>query len=116
MVAVHIGHIFTVCDRAGRRIPPDELHRQGERLMEALLDLEKCNDRIADPATSTDAANGTVTAELLVTADTEAAAFQESLTVVRTAIHAVNGATAGWQNAPEAATDFRPVNAQLDYV
>ena len=41
-----------------------ELHGEGQRLMDALLHLEKCNEDFRDSSTATDADQGTVRVEL----------------------------------------------------
>ena len=115
MIQVHIVHEFAVRARGGDRLPVPELHEQGERLMDALLDLEKCNDDIADAATSSER-RGLVAAELVVTAADEGAAVSKFLEVVRTAIHATGGATLGWPEPFRAKVDYSLQNVQIEYV
>lgn len=83
--------------------------------MEALLDLEEVNDDIADATTSSEADRGIVTAEMLVTAPEEGEALNTFLTVVRTAIHAIGGATPAWESAAEQVVDYRPRGVRLEY-
>lgn len=113
---VHIAHEFAVRSRDGASLPAEELHSEGARLMEALLDLEKVDDDIADATTSTDADRGAVVAEMLVSADEEGAALRTFLAVVRTAIHAIGGATPGWDGEADQGVDYRPQGVQLEYV
>ena len=118
MVDLQLELMFSVCDRDGRVLPPEELHSQGELLMGALLDLEKCNDGVRDPATSSDAEAGTVTVDLFVAAVTDAEAVACAMNVCRTAIHAIGGSTPTWPADTDDthATDFTPRNVQFDYV
>lgn len=117
MMQLHMARHFDVRKISGERLSAAELHSEGERLMQALLDLEKCNDDFCDSATATDADQGTVLVELLVTAETEAEAFEKTLAVCRTAIHAIGGITP-WQVAEDedGATNYRPRDVQLEYV
>lgn len=109
---------FTVGDRGGRPLPPARLHTVGEQLMEALLDLEECNDTLRDPATSSDSDISEVTIDLLVAAESDAEAVAAALNLCRTAIHAIGASTPNWPSDPatSAGTDFRPKNVQFDYV
>lgn len=79
----------------------EEFHDIGERLMEELLKLEKCNDGVHDAAVSTEHDRGVVMVELLVLGDELVPTIQKALDVVRTAIHAVEGATPTWPTANE---------------
>ncbi|MFC6019790.1 hypothetical protein ACFP2T_26725 [Plantactinospora solaniradicis] len=113
---VHITHEFAVRMPEGSRLPTEDLHQEGERLMEALLDLENCNEDVGDVATSSDAARGAVVAELVVTAVDEAAAVEKATTVIRSAIHTIGGSTAGWDRPSEQGADYHPKAVQLERV
>ncbi|MFG2057858.1 hypothetical protein ACGFI9_27935 [Micromonospora sp. NPDC048930] len=115
MIQVQISRHFDVRTADGHPLNAEELHAEGERLMDALLDLEACNDDVCDSTTATDADAGTILVELLVTADTEAAAVDKSLVLTRTAIHAIGGATP-WDAADDDGADYRPRDMQLEYV
>ncbi|WFE26212.1 hypothetical protein O7623_23100 [Solwaraspora sp. WMMD791] len=115
MIQVHIARQFDVRTADGRRLNADELHAEGERLMQALLDLEQCNDDFCDSVTATDADMGTVLVELLISDETETGAFDKSRTIVRTAIHAIGGHTP-WDVSAESGADYRPRDVQLEYV
>ncbi len=114
-VEVQIAREFAVRTRTGERLPAEDLHAEGARLMEALLDLEGCNDNMSSPSTASDAARRVVTAEMTIMAATEAEAVALSLTLARTAIHTIGGATPGWDGAP-ARTAFELKNLNLEYV
>jgi hypothetical protein len=118
MTSFQITHEFAVRTRNDEWLPAEGLHRQGERLMEALLDLEKCNADITDPSTASAADRGVVVAELLVQAATIGEAVAKFLTVVRTAIHAVGGATPDWDDVDviEPSAEYEPLNMQVEYV
>jgi hypothetical protein len=120
MVELQLELMFSVRDRTGRMLPPEELHTQGELLMGALLDLEKCNDNMQDPATSSDTEAGAVTVDLSVTAATDAEAVACAMNICRTAIHAIGGSTPTWPADPNSVdtrvTDFTPRNVHFDYV
>jgi hypothetical protein len=118
MVELQLELRFAVRDRNGRPLPPERLHTEGERLMEALLDLEKCNDNMRDSATSSDADASEVTVDLLVSADTDSKAVESALNLCRTAIHAIGGSTPNWASDPAntASTDFLPTKVEFDYV
>lgn len=119
MILVQAIHEFCVAYRDGSRLTTDELHAQGEQLMVALLDLEKCNADISSSSTASDGIEGTVTAELMVTASNEEEALARSLVLVRTAIHTIGGATPGWSQVSgptEPDAEYQPKNIQLEYV
>ncbi|MBC9001313.1 MULTISPECIES: hypothetical protein [Micromonospora] len=115
MIQVQIGRHFDVRTTEGRRLTAEDLHVEGERLMQALLDLEACNEDVSDAATATDATQGRVLVELLITADSEAEAVEKSLMITRTAIHAIGGATP-WEAADDLGADYRPREMLLEYV
>ncbi len=71
-------------------------HEDGERLMDALLELENLNDDMLDCGTATDTAANVLTATLTVRSEDEAAAIKRALPIVRAAIHTIGKATAGW--------------------
>jgi len=120
MVDLQLVFMFSVRNHKGRMLPPEELHTQGELLMDALLDLEKCNEALRDPATSSDAETGGVTIDLSVTAATDAEAVASAMNICRTAIHAIGGSTPTWPadstEVDARTTDFTPLNVQFDYV
>ena len=118
MVELQLELSFTVGDRHGHPLPPERLHAEGERLMEALLDLEKCNENLRDPATSSDSEASEVSVDLLVSADSDSQAVADALSLCRTAIHAIGGSTPTWPSDHPGSTDtdFRPKNVQFDYV
>lgn len=116
MVQVQIIHEFGVRAAGGARLATDELHAEGERLMQALLDLEKCDPDFTDSATATDADRGTVTVELLITAETETEALAKSLTIARTAIHTIGGATSAWDDPPDPTSEYQSRSHQLELV
>ena len=110
-------HEYSVRTKDNERLGAEDLHAEGKRLMEALLDLEKCNDDSTDSSTASDAARGTLIAELLVSADSTGAAVEKFLTIVRTATHAIGAATPGWDDSPVTFRfEFEPLNMQLEYV
>lgn len=118
MVDLQLELAFAVRDRDGRMLPPEELHIQGELLMQALLELERINDDVKDAATSSDSEAGRVTVELYVTAGSDADAVACAMNICRTAIHAIGGSTPTWpaDSSAEARADFTPQNVQFDYV
>ena len=115
MMRVHIAHEFAVRSPDGRRLPGEDLHKEGERLMEELLTLEEINEDVEDAATSTEADRGVVIVELLVTAGSAGDALTKFLTIARTAIHAIGGATPGWDTPAQQRADYEPQGVQLEY-
>lgn len=85
--------------------------------MDALLDLEKCDDDIADATTHSEADHGIVVVELLVTAANEADALRKFMDVTRTGIHTAGGSIRSWSEpgdgpaSPNA--DYRPDKLEL---
>ena len=77
----------------------ERFHAEGERLMGELLTLEECNPDVVDPAVSTEFDRNVVLVELVVVAGDLPAALDKALSVVRTAIHAIGGATPDWPSA-----------------
>jgi hypothetical protein len=116
MMQVHIAHEFAVRDYdTGKRLSADDLHGEGERLMDALLDLEEVNADVTDVATATDADRGVVTAEMVVSAAEMTDAVAKFQVVARTAIQAIGGATPGWERTDSGA-NYEPTALQLEYV
>lgn len=93
----------------------EEFHGLGERLMEALMDLETCNDDVFDPAVSTEADTGLLRVEIELRHFTDAyAAVGKVLGVIRTAAHTVGFGTHGWPTPDElvpVAVSAEPVDA-----
>jgi hypothetical protein len=118
MAEVQVELAFSVLDHHGRPLTPERLHAQGAELMAALLDLEKCNDNMQDPATSSDADASQITAEMLMEADDPFEAAKCALTLCRTAIHTIGGSTPNWpsDSSTDTRTDFLPKNVAFDYV
>jgi hypothetical protein len=114
-----IAHGFDVQDQSGMALPAEDLHARGVAVMDALLALEKCNDDIADATTYSEAENGIVVVEMLVTAANEADALRKFMDVTRTAIHTAGGSTRFWSEpgigptSPNA--DYRPDKLELEY-
>jgi hypothetical protein len=52
MMQVHVAYEFAVRSRRGAALPAEGLHAEAARLMDALLDLEKCNEDITDSTAS----------------------------------------------------------------
>jgi hypothetical protein len=77
----------------------EEFHDIGNRLMDELLILEECIDGVHDSTVSTEHDRGVVLVELLVRDAGFVAALEKTLAVVRTAIHAIGGATPDWPRA-----------------
>jgi len=75
---------------------PNDLHAQGQRVMEELLKLEQCTDDFTDSGVSTDSSEMTVTVDLMVLGLTGPPALQRALDIVRTAAHAAGAATVNW--------------------
>ena len=86
-------------------MPPERLHTEGQRLMQALLDLETCNANVRDSATSSDASVSEVAIDFLVSAETDSKAVECALNLCRTAIHAIG---AGPRSRPERTTRPAP--------
>ncbi len=119
MMQFLIAHGFDVQDQNGNPLPAEELHGRGVELMNVLLDLEECNPDIADSTTYTEADQGHVVVELLVSADNEADALRKFMNVTRTAIHTAGGGTRFWSepgaspSKPNA--DYRPDKVELEH-
>ncbi|WP_435107983.1 hypothetical protein [Nocardiopsis synnemataformans] len=79
-----------------------DVHAHGERVMQELLKLERCNEDFTDSTVSTDAARKTITVELLVFGKSDTnAVLARALDVIRTAAHAAGGATPNWPSVSE---------------
>jgi hypothetical protein len=117
MIRVEICSEFSVRAIDGARLAPEDLHAQGERLMEALLDLERINPDVTDSTTASEADRGVVLVETLVTAETEAEALSKAHVFARTAIHTIGGSTPGWDDNPSTPTaEYQPRRTQLERV
>lgn len=113
-------HEFDVRDMQDKWLDTAELHAEGERLMDALLDLERVNEEVSFPSTASEADRGVIVAELNIDAPDPLAAITLFMTLVRTAIHAIGGSTPGWEAglpsiiAPKVEYELRRV--ALEYV
>ncbi|RNL85827.1 hypothetical protein [Halostreptopolyspora alba] len=75
----------------------EDVHAHGERVMQELLKLERCNSDFSDSAVSTDAEQSTITVDLLIFGLVEpTAVLERALAIIRTAAHAAGGATPVW--------------------
>jgi hypothetical protein len=68
-------------------------------LMDALLDLEAADAAVEDPDLVADLSTGRVEVQMAVAAADPAAAMVKALATLRAAIHAIGGATPGWETA-----------------
>lgn len=91
-------------------------HHIGARLMSELIPLEEINTDLTDPAVSTEADHGAIVVELMIRGDDFAAVLQRALDIIRTAIHAIGGGTAGWPTADELGFEYRPGPLRADPV
>ncbi|PZS10123.1 MAG: hypothetical protein DLM55_04920 [Acidimicrobiales bacterium] len=82
-------------------------HEDGERLMDALLDLELLNEDMLDCGTATNTANSILTATLTIRATDESEAIKRALPIVRAAIHSIGRATPEWPSADDIDTLFQ---------
>ncbi len=67
------------------------------KLMDALLDVESTDQAITDPDLTATLSTGRVDVQMTVAADDPAEAATKALCAVRSAIHAIGGATPGWE-------------------
>lgn len=101
---------------SGEQLTAEEIHQQGELLMDELLELEVCNPEMADPATSTDTSANTVAVEMDIAAPDESEATRVALYICRAAIHGIGGHTPGWPgSSPAVGATFEPQRLQLLY-
>lgn len=105
---------FLSCALMDSALKTDELHREGERLMEALLDLETCNPDALSCATTSDGIRGVIGAELTIDADSLDASIAKSLVIVRTAIHTIGGRQPDWAVPQHPESSFEPKGLQLE--
>lgn len=85
---IHLSQEFKVTQPDGTLYPTEEFHQLGVQLMDALIDLEDRSADFADSTTSSDASSGTVTVEVLVSAEHEFAArlrFTEVVSAAKSA-------------------------------
>lgn len=76
---------------------PEMIHAHGETVMRELLKLEQLNSDFTDSTVSTDAAERTITVEILLLDETDPpVVLGRGLDVIRTAIHAAGGSTRNW--------------------
>lgn len=90
-VVVELHHIFTV-----NNLDPDKFEAEGSALMDALLDLEKAG-ACSDSAVSIDIGRRRIEIEVVGVGDNFEEAAERADSCIRTAIHAVGGATPTWE-------------------
>ncbi|GAA1466048.1 hypothetical protein NE857_10765 [Nocardiopsis exhalans] len=80
---------------------PEMFHAHGEAVMRELLELERLNSDFTDSTVSTDAAERSITVEILLLDETDPTrVLGRGLDLVRTAIHAAGGSTRNWPVSP----------------
>ena len=73
------------------------IHAHGESVMRELLELERLNRDFTDSTVSTDAAERSITVEILLLDETDPPlVLRRGLDLIRTAIHAAGGSTPNW--------------------
>lgn len=82
-------------------IPVDDFHGRGAALMDELMGLEDANELITDTTLAGDAGRMTWTIEIVVLTDDQFDGLMTALTTIRTALHALGDATAGWPTAED---------------
>lgn len=76
---------------------PEMIHAHGEAVMRELLELEGLNSDFTDSTVSTDAAERSITVEVLILDETDPPrVLGRGLDLIRTAIHAAGGSTPNW--------------------
>lgn len=86
-----------------------------DALMDALIDIEKNDNRVADPAVGADLARRSVEVDLFVSGDGELDALAHHLMTVHRAMNSVSTGTAAWETLPrslrfEAVHQLEPVD------
>lgn len=117
MNTYHFIHSFQVTSN-GLALTPEDLHNQGEQLMDELLKLEGCNAHISDPAVSTEVheEHTLVLVDIAIGAGDESTAVAEAKTILRTAIHATGGSTPNWDHGTRpSAHAYEPSGFELVY-
>lgn len=78
-----------------------DLFEQADAVTEALLDQERCTPEVRDSAVSADRSERAMEIEVTVHAASEQEAIAIGHAAIRSAIHAVGGATAQWPSHDE---------------
>jgi hypothetical protein len=99
-----------------RQEDAEVLHHIGARLMSELMPLEEIDTNVVDPAVSTEADRGAIIVELMIRGEDFAAVLQQALDMIRTAIHAIGGGTAGWPTPDDLGFEYRPGPLRADPV
>lgn len=89
----------------------EEFHAHGERVMDALIDLEECSSDLSDSDVGTDSATRTIRIGVLVYGEDQDAAGQRAIDLIRTAIHTAGGSTPDWPLF----RDLPQVAAEVEY-
>lgn len=74
----------------------EDLFEQADAVTEALLDQERCTPQVVDSAVSADRSERAMEIEVTVHAASEQEALGVGHAAIRSAIHAIGGATAQW--------------------
>jgi hypothetical protein len=85
----------------------DELAECAQGVMEALLELERCDGDLLDSGVAMDADEKTVVVEVTVQAASYPQIVERSMGIVRTAIHAAGHGTPGWPGSAGTGTPTR---------
>ena len=91
----------------------DDLADQVDCVMGELVKLTSCNNDVDDPAVSLDLSTGHVEIELVVDCDSRSGALAKADEVIRTAIHAAGGCTAGWADERRTSIEYEPGSVRL---
>lgn len=90
VINVRIEWTFDVATDEGESL---DLHAEGERVMEALMDIEAANDCVDSCATSTDLSNHTMTFDVSAKGSTFEDAVGTAMSAIRAAVHATGADT-----------------------
>lgn len=102
---IHISSELLIKARAGEAVSTPELHKLGERVMEALLDLEKCNEGLWDSTTATDGTDGSILVEFVLAGYELHDVMPEALAILRSALLAAEIGTPVWPGMPAEAEE-----------
>jgi hypothetical protein len=81
---------ITYCD-------PDTFEEHLDGLMEALLDLERCDEDVDSPDVAASLTSGDADVQMTVEAPSPAEAAVKAQATLRAAVHAIGDATPGWE-------------------
>lgn len=111
-IAIHVSTELRL--HTHRPITPETFHARVTDFADHVMDLEGQDADLSDTSVSGDAGELTVTVETVVHTDDHIEAIMKTLTLTRSAIHAIGDSTPGWPGVHEILAALQQANVHTE--